>query len=354
MKSICITHTGRSQLLIRDQKSKEQAGLAFAQKKRTYLDYEMDLHAVQLPPELWQHIIDMISLKGRSLHLMAVRETMCNLQQSCKLFYEICTPIIYQNCYIISNHGYHNYLASVNSSGYTKPAPRNLLLSGIRALSDPRPLIEAISGVSRLHLLVDGDWSPTIFELPEHLEEYAGQHPLYTTVSDLWTRFDRLERMCLIDNSFVNQIVLALRCPSMQEVIMISPFGMQSIMDITETIQWLTAPVKQRMSTPRITILSPLARTIDNPGFRRIQDTNVFLDNLARSIYMVDLPLYRLSAEYEGPGGGDGSQRFLAEDSPFQDFVQGALGAGKLFEYCRRDGFRCGQASGLGMALVPW
>lgn len=287
------------------------------------------------------------------MHEMTIRETICQLQLTCRLFYEICTPIIYQNCYILSTHGYYSYLKSINSFEFPKRKPRKLLLSGTADDCDPRPLIENLQELTSLHLLVDGWWSPTIFELPTSLVEYAGQLPQFTTPLDLHDRFRNLRRLCLIDNSFVQQISINLGCPNLEEVVLIAPFGVHSTIDLTTSVHWLTEKLKLRSCNPRITVLSPLAKTIDNPGFRRIQDINLFLDNLARSIHMVDLQLYRLNSEHEGPGGGD-SQRFLTDLSPFQDFVERSLSDGTLFDYCRKEGRRCGQSTSLGLALVPW
>lgn len=312
--------------------------------------------AAQLPPELWQEIIELVCDRGHGMSDMHVREDVCALQRTCRLFYDVCTPIIYENVYVQSKHGYDAYMQSLDSTtrGARRPYPRVLCLLGFtwpRSLHRSS-LLSTLPRVKRLALFVGGAWGLTASDLSESIEEYAGHLPLFSSPESVGDRFDRLQRLCLIDAGFENSIEFCLSCPNLRDVVLMFPF--LGGLEVSIVVDRLRDIVRDRRSDPRITVLNALAKTIDNPGFSWIQRSNTFLDDLARSIHMVDLQLYRHSADHEGLGSHEIGTALHLDESPFSHFVEKSVCEGSLYDYCRAEGRRCGQATGLGLALVPW
>lgn len=309
--------------------------------------------AAELPPEIWQEIVDLVCDHGRDMHRMEVRETMCALQVTNRLLHDLCTPYLYRSVYILSEHSYRSYLASFRK---TEDAPKSLpkhLMIPIRVdLGSPRNKIVPLDNremleVRRLCLLrqiVVYDY--ICLNL---LEEFSGAHPvLVQTQFNLEMGpqghdFANLRRLCLSRESIYLGLLASLRCPVLEDVVLLRP--MIDGLDANVTAYDLREAVSERKVNPRFTMLNGLARTIDNPGFSRIQRSNSFFDEFSRLSWVAELDLFRVSADHEDD---------MDDYSSFMQFVEQSIMDGSLWHYCRQEGRRCGQESGLGLALVPY
>lgn len=305
----------------------------------------MTHHAKELPFELWQQVIDIVCDGGRAMCEMSTREMMCSLQQTCQVFYDICTPIIYRHAYILSEHGWKSYLANTTPKRqygikvlmiFANPGcieEENIELN-LASMEKFCCLPSAIPASLRRNLLNVIEWTGTPYWSPE-------------TVHSM---FPRLRRVCLggiQQPNFFTHLGSFLSLTTLDQIIVLRPELKH--LDATFLARELAEPILKRRCSPHVTILNGLAKTIDNPGFSRIQRSNSFFDALAREPAFAEFTIHRLSLDVEEMSCVSGD-----DVSPFAQFVEESLTDGTIWRYCQAEGRICGQSTGLGLAVVPY
>lgn len=305
-----------------------------------------------LPIELWQHIACVLSEQGE-------RGALYSLARTCAQLWSTCSPGLGDAVFL--QHEQHTvaYLAALTSARIGPPRELHLrygwaeggnvddkieerltrLCKLTSGSDDRRPKHQ----LSRLQIAGPGVERDTLKSWDMHkldelclMQQTADPDVLRCLPQSLC---QSLRRLC-VTSCFDSQVFeLLAKADVLEHLVLLQPSVSTTMIAGDPAFEWLLA---SRRSLPRITLLNPLANTINHPRFRSVARCNADIDQLARHPLLRDVPIYRLNTE----------QMSTHEYDDFDKFVEREFEAGTLWSYCTANGFRCGQSTGLG--LVPY
>ncbi|ORY73687.1 hypothetical protein BCR37DRAFT_231070 [Protomyces lactucae-debilis] len=141
--------------------------------------------------------------------------------------------------------------------------------------------------------------------------------------------FDELRFICLNSTIVHTDLLQHLDtcCPMLEHLVLVAP----SFSEYPYSNFLLMVPTFR----PRLTVINPRAKTINDPYFKRIHRDNTYLEDCARDRRVYDLQIYRVSLEHLG-----GSQAW-------SDAITKAIQSSSIWDMALSLGQRCGRSTGL-------
>ena len=307
--------------------------------------------ARELPVELWQ-------LVGRKLADDGAQSSVYSLARTCRLAWVACSAILGETVSLYDDRRVQSYITALKDRALTMP--RRLYLypdiedDNDESLSSLRSELLSLVGYPESTscplevLMLDG--------MPRSLDAVKVDDPqqsFSSTITSLLLTTERpvlaaslpsqligvVRRLCLRIKFDITLFELLSRAHALEHLVIIEPdVDPDTIVRHSHSATLLSS----MRCTPRITVLNPMANTINHRRFKDITRCNAEVDRLARHPLLADVPIYRLSAE----------EPSSPERGAFHMSIEAMFRAETLWDWCIANGFRCGQPTGLG--LVPY